>query len=120
MHIEPTATATAVSSVAQVSTKASGMDAGAARVVAPSTGAQAGAPEGDWAEAEQSLRSIGETLEAFRISLNFSRDEETGAVVVRLMEEGTGEMIRQIPSEAALKLATAFGKLQGLIFNRRA
>lgn len=120
MHIETITMTEAVSPVSPVGPKTDAPDAEVERIRAQSAGRQVGAPTDDWEEVEQLLHSIWDTLQAFRISLNFSRDDESGAIIVRLVEEDTGEMLRQIPSEAALKLSTAFGKLQGLIYNRQA
>jgi flagellar protein FlaG len=51
---------------------------------------------------ESYLRSIGRALE-------FSIDEDTGRTVVTVRDSATGETIRQIPSEEALRLAHALG-----------
>ena len=47
---------------------------------------------------EQYVASVGRTLQ-FRV------DENSGRVVVSVRDPSTGELIRQIPSEAALKIA---------------
>jgi flagellar protein FlaG len=47
---------------------------------------------------EQYVASVGRTLQ-FRV------DEDSGRVVVSVRDPATGELIRQIPSEAALKVA---------------
>jgi uncharacterized FlaG/YvyC family protein len=49
------------------------------------------------------------------ISMNFSTNEQTNDVVVKLVDVKTGETIRQIPNEVSLKLAAANIKLQGLM-----
>ncbi len=51
---------------------------------------------------ESYLRSIGRALE-------FSIDDTTGRTVVTVRDSATGETIRQIPSEEALRLARALG-----------
>jgi flagellar protein FlaG len=38
-------------------------------------------------------------------NLEFSIDDSTGAVVVKVIAKASGELIRQLPSEEALKLA---------------
>jgi flagellar protein FlaG len=47
---------------------------------------------------EQYVASVGRSLQ-FRV------DEDSGQVVVSVRDPSTGELIRQIPSEAALKIA---------------
>jgi flagellar protein FlaG len=51
---------------------------------------------------ESYLRSIGRALE-------FSIDDSTGRTVVKVRDSATGETIRQIPSEEALRLAHTLG-----------
>jgi flagellar protein FlaG len=60
------------------------------------------------APAEQ-LRQIAAAMEKFvrdsGRSLQFSVDEGSGQVVVKVIDETTGEVIRQIPNEEFLRLA---------------
>jgi flagellar protein FlaG len=72
------------------------------------------------ADSHQKIK--GEKLVEFRsilaqhdISMNFSTNEQTNDVVVKLVDVKTGETIRQIPNEVSLKLAAANIKLQGLM-----
>ena len=51
---------------------------------------------------ETYLRSVGR-------SLHFSIDEQSGETVVSVRDAETGEVIRQMPSEEALRLARALG-----------
>jgi len=51
---------------------------------------------------ETYLRSVGR-------SLHFSIDEQSGETVVSVRDAETGEVIRQIPSAEALRLAQALG-----------
>jgi flagellar protein FlaG len=50
------------------------------------------------AQIERYMRSSGRDLQ-FRV------DDDSGRVVVSVRDSGTGELIRQIPSEAALRIA---------------
>ena len=59
-------------------------------------------------------------MKHFSIELNFSVDSDTKQIVVKVMNPQTGELIRQIPSEEALKLAKAADSLQGLIISTKA
>ena len=72
------------------------------------------------ADAEEALRSLEESVRASNIALNFSRDEETGTIVVKLVDQTSGETVQQIPSEALLHLSAVLGKLQGQLFNQQA
>jgi len=48
-------------------------------------------------------------------SLGFSYDEVANAPVVTVKSTATGEVIRQIPSEAVLRVAHTFEALKGLL-----
>ncbi len=54
------------------------------------------------AQLESYLRSNGRTLD-------FSVDEPTGRAVITVRDSQSGDVIRQIPSEEALRLAHALG-----------
>ena len=62
-----------------------------------------------------------ESLQAFAKSshrnLDFSIDEDSGQTVVKVVASDTGEVIRQIPTEVALKLARNLKDADGLLFN---
>jgi flagellar protein FlaG len=51
------------------------------------------------------------------ISLKFSLDETTNRVVVQMIDQKTGEAIRQFPTEVSLSLAANFMKLQGVFLD---
>lgn len=66
---------------------------------------------------ENELDSINQNLKAHDIELNFSRDDKTGIVVLKLIDSKTGDSLKQIPSEVSLKLAEVFSKLQIHLFS---
>lgn len=59
------------------------------------------------------LSELTSVLNESNISLSFSQDETTKALVVRLVDKITGEEIRQIPTEVSLRLVAVNAKLQG-------
>ena len=63
-------------------------------------------------EKPEELRGI---LAEHNIALNFSRDERTGELVVKMLDAVTGENLRQLPTEVSLKLAAA--QLRGQFVN---
>ena len=74
--------------------------------------------------AEATIHSIQETtaavaaqlesyLESIGRSLQFSVDSASGRTVVSVRDRATGDVIRQIPSEEALRLAQALGRSGG-------
>lgn len=69
---------------------------------------------------EQTIKSLTEAVQDFDIALNFSRDEDTGTIVIKLIDQQSGETVQQIPTEVTLRLSAALGKLQGQFFSRKA
>jgi uncharacterized FlaG/YvyC family protein len=62
-------------------------------------------------------RELGQALEQYNISLKFTRDEETGTIVIEMIDQTSGETLLQFPNEARLHVAAALSKLQGKIVN---
>ncbi len=65
----------------------------------------------------EKLAELQSVLTQHNISMKFSRNEQTDEVVVQLVDDRTGEAIRQIPNEVSLKLAAANIQLQGRILD---
>jgi flagellar protein FlaG len=54
-------------------------------------------------------------------SLQFSIDEDSKDIVVKVIDQSTKEVVRQIPSEEALQIAKSIDKMQqGLLINQTA
>lgn len=95
-----------------------------AREVPPSTGAPrppsvppppVADPEA--AAAQPSSEAPAQTLHAApspaAMGLRFQVDAETGKTIVSVVDQASGEVIRQMPSEEALAVAKALGKFEG-------
>lgn len=74
-------------------------------------------PESDVQTLAQAVESLQKLAEASHRNLDFSIDEGSGQTVVKVVSSDTGEVIRQIPSEVALKLAQSLKEADGLLFN---
>jgi uncharacterized FlaG/YvyC family protein len=72
-------------------------------------------PEKDEAKIANSenLEQLKSVLAENKITLQFSQDTETKQLVVKLVDDVTGEAIRQIPTEISLKLSAVFVKMKG-------
>lgn len=66
---------------------------------------------------EKAVTDIQEFVQAAQRNLDFSIDDSTGRVVVKVIATDTGDVIRQIPSEAALKLAQSLSDASSLLFD---
>jgi uncharacterized FlaG/YvyC family protein len=64
-------------------------------------------------ENNKNLEQLKSVLAENKITLQFSQDTETKQLVVKLVDDVTGEAIRQIPTEISLKLSAVFVKLKG-------
>ncbi|TWH64366.1 flagellar protein FlaG [Azomonas agilis] len=53
-------------------------------------------------------------------NLDFSIDEETGTFVVKVIDKDSGEVIRQLPTEEALRIAEQLDEMRGLLFKGEA
>ncbi len=71
-------------------------------------------------ELDKAVKDIQEFVDTTRRQLDFSVDDSTGKVVVKVIATASGEVIRQLPSEAALKLAQSLSDAGSLLFDDRA
>ncbi len=77
-------------------------------------------PEPTTQQLQQALQTINRKL-ASSTSLEFSFDKDTKQTVVRITDRESGEVIRQIPSDAALAIAESIGDYQkGLLLRQEA
>ncbi|WP_323158019.1 flagellar protein FlaG [Pseudomonas fulva] len=66
---------------------------------------------------ESAVSAIQDFVKASERQLDFSIDDSTGQVVVKVIARQSGEVIRQLPSEAALKLAENLKDANSLLFS---
>jgi flagellar protein FlaG len=69
---------------------------------------------------EEAVSSIKEFAQSIQRNLNFALDDSSGQVVVKVTDGISGEVIRQIPSEDALRLAESLEEARGLLFKAEA
>ncbi|MBF8730736.1 flagellar protein FlaG [Pseudomonas guariconensis] len=77
-------------------------------------------PEPKREELEKAVSDIREFVQASQRKLDFSIDDSTGRVVVKVIATESGDVIRQIPSETALKLAQSLSEAGSLLFDGKA
>ncbi|MEW6542413.1 MAG: flagellar protein FlaG [Nitrospirota bacterium] len=105
----------------------SGVSAPAAPATPPPAPAAQAADPGQVAELTQQQKAAVEAaveeanraLESAAPSIRLSLDGETNQVVVRLIDQNTGSVIRQIPSEEDLAIAARLRDLVGVFFNQQ-
>lgn len=66
------------------------------------------------------MSSIKDFVQSIRRDLNFDLDDSSGKMVVKVTDRATGEVVRQIPTEDALRLAENLEEARSLLFRAQA
>lgn len=69
---------------------------------------------------DSAVASISSFVQGVQRSLDFSVDDTSGEVIVKVTDRDSGEVIRQLPSEEALRLSEQLESLRSLMFEARA
>ncbi|MHB1123404.1 MAG: flagellar protein FlaG [Ramlibacter sp.] len=98
--------------------------AGTAAAAAPllQGGDRAGSkPEQDpsLAQVVETVQNINRTLQLLAPSLEFSVDAESNRTIVKVIDQETKEVIRQMPSAESLEIAKALDRVQGLLIRQK-
>jgi flagellar protein FlaG len=96
---------------------------GVAAPAAPARPAKAAAPAGTDATAEQLARAVAavnKSLDSRKQAVEFSIDDVDKRPIIKVVDQQTKEVIRQIPSEEMLEIARALDKAQGLLIDHKA
>jgi flagellar protein FlaG len=95
-------------------------------VSAPAPAAQtdtATSKDSDDEKKSKDLKAAVQEMEKFfqsvRRNLEFSIDEGSGQVVVKVIATETGEVVRQLPSAEALKIADSLKNANSLLFDAK-
>lgn len=110
-----------------------GVSAPASRTqdIAETRPAQADAPQAELLQnkgtsepnREQVLAAVTDMqdfVQATHHNIQFQLDEDSGRMLVKVTERDTGEVIRQIPSEEAVRLAESLSEIRSLLFSAEA
>lgn len=69
---------------------------------------------------EQAVSDIQDFMQSIQRDLNFAVDDSSGGIIVKVTDGASGEVIRQIPSEEALRLAESLEHMRSLLFKTQA
>jgi uncharacterized FlaG/YvyC family protein len=64
----------------------------------------------DVASLKDTVSKVNEAIQVVRRELHFTLDQDSGRVVIKVIDVDDGETIRQIPSEELLQLARRFSE----------
>jgi len=71
-------------------------------------------------EVEQAVKDVNDFVRPINNALSFSLDKDSKQMVVKVIDQSTKEVIRQIPSEEMLALAKALDTMKGLLVRQQA
>ncbi len=71
-------------------------------------------------EARQLAQDLNDALRPFNTELSFTVDKDTEKVVIKIVDSETQEIVRQIPAEDTLRLASRIKQLLGLLVDGNA
>jgi flagellar protein FlaG len=78
------------------------------------------AQQPDREKLEAATQSVRDFVEPINSNLEFSVDNDTGQLVVKIIDRATQEVIRQMPSEEMLAIAKALDSIKGLFVKQTA
>jgi flagellar protein FlaG len=67
---------------------------------------------------EEAVKRLNEQMQDNRRQLGFSVDDRLNRQVVRVTNQETGELVRQIPSEVVIRVANSIENLKGVLFDK--
>ena len=77
-------------------------------------------PSASEAQLQSAVNAANDFIKPINNAVEFSLDEDSERMVVKVMDIATKEVIRQIPSEEMLAIAQALDKIQGLLIKQKA
>jgi flagellar protein FlaG len=72
------------------------------------------------AELAKAVEAVNKSLDSRNQAIEFSIDDTDKRPIIKVVDQQTKEVIRQIPSEEMLEIARALDKAQGLLINHKA
>lgn len=68
-------------------------------------------------DVEKAVEELNNAVKSLNISRKFEVEDELDEVVVKIMDKKEGDVIRQIPSEEAIKLEKNIKQMLGMFFD---
>ena len=69
---------------------------------------------------EEAVGQLNDYVQSIKRDLKFSVDDDSGRVIVKVIDSNTKELIRQIPSEDVLTMARNLGSDSGMLMHVKA
>jgi flagellar protein FlaG len=77
-------------------------------------------PDQNQLSVQEAVKHLESFVSIARADISFSVDEASGVQVVKVMDRQSKEVIRQFPSEEAIRIAQALDQLQGIFVKDKA
>lgn len=71
-------------------------------------------------QVSEAVKKINDTMKKLGQNLEFSVDSDSHRTIVKVVDQETKDIIRQIPSPEVLEIAKALDQLQGLLIRQKA
>lgn len=68
---------------------------------------------------EQTIAKIREAIGPANSSLKIEIDPDTDGIIVKILDDQSGELIRQIPSQEMVEIAKRLDAMQGIFITKR-
>lgn len=84
---------------------------------------QSSGPAAGGVDSKQLDAALAKLRQAAQVSssdLNFSVDKETGKTIIRVTDQSTGQLIRQIPSQELIDIAKSIDQMRGILIKKQA
>ena len=69
-------------------------------------------------ELQEAVERLNKMMESGKRGLGFSVDNKINVTVVTVKDSNTGEVVRQLPSEAVLRVAHRIEDLKGILYSK--
>lgn len=70
-------------------------------------------------EIQQDIEKMNDQLKSMNRSIRFSVDDESHDIVVKVVDENTGDVVMEIPPEEVLKLRERMSEMSGLLVEKQ-
>lgn len=74
----------------------------------------------DRKQVEKAVATLNEFTGMVAQDVQFSIDEDSGRILVKVVDSRTQEVLRQLPSKEALAIAQSLDKMQGILIHAKA
>lgn len=74
----------------------------------------------DLTQLSEAVERLNKMVQNMSPDLEFSVDEDSERTIVKVVDQKTKEIIRQIPSKETIEIAQALGRIQGLLIRQKA